>query len=97
MRDLMNEVKVRLIISEKNILYMCLPPEKEIIKKIPVIIKQIKNIIKSNNSFLRERAYYVKETYLQKQKVSHCHIATTTKHKSYGMNLVVTKHKLTFL
>ena len=40
---------------------------------------------------------YVKETYLQKQKVSHCHIATTTKHKSYGMNLVDTKHKLTFL
>ena len=36
-------------------------------------------------------------SYLQKQKVSHYHIATTTKHKSYGMNLVVTKHKLTFL
>ena len=71
--------------------------EKEIIKKIPVIIKQFKNIINTNNSFLRARAYYVKETYLQKQKVSHCHIATTTKHKSYGMNLVVTKHKLTFL
>ena len=74
-----------------------LTPEKEIIKKIPVIIKQIKNIINTNNIFLRARKYYVKETYLQKQKVSHCHIATTTKHKSYGMNLVVTKHKLTFL
>ena len=73
-----------------------LTPEKEIIKKIPVIIKQIKNI-NISNSFLRARAYYVNETYLQKQKVSHCHIATTTKHKSYGMNLVDTKHKLTFL
>ena len=73
-----------------------LTPEKEIIKKIPVIIKQIKNI-NISNSFLRARAYYVNETYLQKQKVSHCHIATTTKHNSYGMNLVDTKHKLTFL
>ena len=72
-----------------------LTPEKEI-KKIPKIIKQIKNIINTNNSFLRARKYYVKETYLQKQKVSHCHIATTTKQKSYGMNLVDTKHKLTF-
>ena len=66
-------------------------------KNIPVIIKQCKNIINKNNSFLQARAYYVKETYLQKQKVSHCHNATTTKHKSYGMNLVVTEHNLTFL
>ena len=64
---------------------------------IPVIIKRIKNIINTNNGFLCARVYYVKDTYLQKQKVSHCHIATTTKHKSYGMNLVVTKHKLSFL
>ena len=71
-------------------------PEKEIIKKIPVIIKQIENIINTKNSFVRAREFYVKETYLQKQKVSHCHITTTTKQKSYGMNLVVTKHKLTF-
>ena len=95
MRDLMNEVTARLIISEKNILHMSLPQKKKI-KKMPVIIKQMKNI-NTNNSFLRAREYYVKETYLQKQKLSHCHIATTTKHKSYGMNLVVTKHKLTFL
>ena len=74
-----------------------LTPEKEIIKKIPVIIKDIKNIINTNNSFLRAREYYDSKTYLQKQKVSHCHIATTTKHKSCGMNLVDTKHKLTFL
>ena len=74
-----------------------LTPEKEIIKKIPVIIKQIKNIINTNNSFLRAREYCVKETFLQKQKVSHCNIATTTKHKLCGMNLVVTKHKLIFL
>ena len=67
-----------------------LTPEKEIVKKIPVIIKQIKNIISTNNSFLRAREYYVMETCLQK----HFHIAATTKHKSYGMNLVVTKHKL---
>ena len=53
-----------------------LTPEKEIIKKIPVIIKQIKNIINTNNSFHRAREYYVKETYLQKQKVSHFHIAS---------------------
>ena len=65
-------------------------PEKELIKKIPVIIKDIKNIINKNNSFLRAREYYDNETYLQKQKVSHCHIATTTKHKSYEMNLLVT-------
>ena len=71
--------------------------EKEIIKKIPVIVKQIKNIININNSFLCARAYYVNETFLQKQKVSHCHTAATTKYKSYGMNLVDTKHKLTFL
>ena len=76
---------------------MCLSQKKEIIKKVPVIIKQIKNIINTNKSFLRAREFYVKETYLQKQKVSHCHIATTAKHKSYEMNLVVTKHKLTFL
>ena len=92
----MNEAKVRPITSEKRS-YICPYSRKKIIKKIPVIIKQFKNIINTNNSFLRARAYYVKETYLQKQKVSHCHIATTTKHKSYGMNLVVTKHKLTFL
>ena len=91
----MNEVTARLTISEKNILHMSLPQKKKI-KKMPVIIKQMKNI-NTNNSFLRAREYYVKETYLQKQKLSHCHIATTTKHKSYGMNLVVTKHKLTFL
>ena len=95
MRDLMNEVTARLIISAKNILHMSLPQKKKI-KNMPVIIKQMKNI-NTNNSFLRAREYYVKETYLQKQKLSHCHIATTTKHKSYGMNLVVTKHKLTFL
>ena len=74
-----------------------LTPENEIIKKIPVMIKQIKNIINTNNSFLCARGYYVKEAYLQKQKVSHCHIATTTKHKSYVMNLIVTKRKITFL
>ena len=74
-----------------------LTPENEIIKKIPVIIKQFKNIINTNNSFLRARANYVKETYLQEQKASHCHNATTIKHKSYGMNLVAIKHKLTFL
>ena len=51
----------------------------------------------TSDSFLRARECYAKETYLQKQNVSHCHIATTTKHKSYEMNLVVTKHKLTFL
>ena len=45
------------------------------------MIKQFKNIINTNNSFLRVRAYYIKETYLQKQKVSHCHTATTTKQK----------------
>ena len=72
-----------------------LTPGKEI-KKIPVIIKQFKNINNAKNSFLRATAYYVKETYLQKQKVSHCYIATTTKHKSYRMNLLVTKHNLTF-
>ena len=74
-----------------------LTPEKEILKKIPVIMKQFKKIINTNNSFLRARAYYVKKTYLQKQKVSHCHIATATKDKSYRMNLVITKHKVTFL
>ena len=62
----MNEVKVRLIISEKSIIYV-LSPEKET-KKIPVIIKQIKNIINANNSFLQARVYYVRETCLQKQK-----------------------------
>ena len=45
MRDLMNEIKVRLIICKKNILYMCLLQKK---KKIPVIIKQFKNIINTN-------------------------------------------------
>ena len=29
--------------------------------------------------------------------MSHCHIATTIKQKSHGMNQVVTEHKLTFL
>ena len=45
-------------------------------KEIPVIIKQIKNVINTKHSFLRAREYYVKETYLQKQKVSHFHIAS---------------------
>ena len=81
---------------EKHLIYV-LTPEQKIIKNIPVIIKRFKNNINTNNSFLRTRADYVKETYLQEQKVSHCHIATTIKHKSYGMNLVVTEHKLTFL
>ena len=81
---------------EKHLIHL-LTPEQKIIKDIPVIIKQFKNIINTNNSFLRARTYYVKQTYLQKRNVSHCHIATTSKHKSYGMNLVVTKHKLTFL
>ena len=71
--------------------------EQKIIKNIPIMIKQIKDVISTNNSFPRAREDYVKETYLQKQKVSHCHIPTTTKRKSYGMNLVDTKHKLTFL
>ena len=74
-----------------------LTPAKEIIKKIPVIIQQFKNIIDTNNSFLQAKTYYVKETYLQKQKVIHCHIATTTKHKSYGINLVVTKNSCKML
>ena len=39
----------------------------------------------------------VGETYLQKLKVIHRHIAPTTKHKSYGVNLVVAEHKLTLL
>ena len=60
-------------------------------------MKQFKNIINTNNGFLRERIDYVKETCLQKQKANHCHIGTTTKHKSYGTNLVVTEHKLTIL
>ena len=67
MTDLMNEVKVRPITSEKTS-YICPSSRKKIIKKIPVIIKQFKNIINTNNSFLRARAYYVKETYLQKKK-----------------------------
>ena len=96
MTDLMNEVKVRPITSEKTS-YIC-PYSRKKIKRIPVIIKQFKNIIKTNNSFLRARAYYVKETYLKKKKrISHCHIATTIKHKSYGMNLVVSEHRLTEL
>ena len=73
-----------------------LTPEQKIIKNIPVIIERFKNNINTNNSSLRARGDFVKETYLQEQKVSHCHIAATTKHKSYGMNLVVTEHKLTF-
>ena len=63
----MNEVKVRPFTSEKTS-YICPYSRKKIIKKIPVIIKQFKNIINTNNSFLRARAYYVKETYLQKKK-----------------------------
>ena len=52
----------------------------------------------TNVSFLRAREFYAKETYLQKQNVSQQLLnTTTTKHKSDGMNLVVTKHKLTFL
>ena len=91
------EWKVRLIFQwEKHLIYV-FPPEWKIIKNIPVIIKRFKNIINANNNSFRARADYVKETYLQKQKVSHCHITTTTKHKSYGMNLVVTEHKLMFL
>ena len=34
----------------------------------------------TNNSFHQARADYVKEIYLQRQKVSHRHIATTTNH-----------------
>ena len=63
----MNEAKVRPITSEKRS-YICPYSRKKIIKKIPVIIKQFKNIINTNNSFLRARAYYVKETYLPKKK-----------------------------
>ena len=58
MRDLMNEVKVRLITSKKNIIYL-LTPEQKIIKTIPVI-KQFKIIININNSFLQARTDYVK-------------------------------------
>ena len=68
-----------------------LTPEQKNYKNNPIIKKKSKNIINANNSFLREMTDYFKETYLQKQKVSHYHIATTTKHKSYGMNLVVTE------
>ena len=78
-----------------------LTPEQKIIKTIPVIIKQLKQIIDPNNSFLPARVDIsrrrVKEANLQKQMASNCHIAKTTKHKSYGMNHVVTEHKLTFL
>ena len=82
---------------EIHLIYV-LSPEQKIIKNIPVIIKQFKDIINTNNSFLRAKADYVKETYLQKQKVrSHSRIATTTKQKLYGMNLVATEHKLKFL
>ena len=63
----MNEAKVRPITSEKRS-YICPYSRKKIIKKIPVIIKQFKNIINTNNRFLRARAYYVKETYLPKKK-----------------------------
>ena len=98
MRDFIKEGKVRLITSAKYISYMCLVQNKKIIKNIPVIIKQFKDIINTNNSFLRAKTDYVKETYLQNQKVrSHSHIATTTKQKLYGMNLVATEHKLKFL
>ena len=72
-------------------------PEQKTIKNIPIIIKQSKNNINTNNSFLQARANYIKESYLQEQKVSSCHTAATTKYKSYRMNLVVTEHKLTFL
>ena len=58
MRDLMNEVKVRLITSKKNIIYL-LTSEQKIIKTIPVI-KQFKIIININNSFLQARTDYVK-------------------------------------
>ena len=68
---------------EKHLIYV-LTPEQKIIKNIPVIIKRFKNNINTNNSFLRTRADYVKETYLQEQKVSHCHIATTTKQNHTG-------------
>ena len=59
--------KSDLSLVRKDLTYV-LTPEKKIIKKIPVIIKQFKNIINTNNSFLRARAYYVKETYLPKKK-----------------------------
>ena len=48
-----------------------LTPEQKNYKNNPVIIKKKikKNIINTNNSFLRERADHFKETYLQKQKL----------------------------
>ena len=73
----MNEVKVRPITGEKNIVIYVLTPEQKIIKNISVIIKQFKNIMNPNNSFLRARTDHVRETYPQKVKVSHCHIAIT--------------------
>ena len=73
----MNEVKVRPITSEKNIVIYVLNPEQKIIKNISVIIKKFKNIINPNNSFLRARTDHVRETYLQKVNVSHRHIAIT--------------------
>ena len=47
---------------EKHVIYV-LTPEQKITKNIPVIIKQLENIINTNNSFLRARADYAKETY----------------------------------
>ena len=72
---------------ENHLIYL-ITPEQKIIKGILVIIKQFKNIINPNNNFLQARAYYVKLAYLQKRKVSHCHIAATGKNKSYQMNLL---------
>ena len=48
---------------EKHLIYL-ITPEQDIIIGILVIIKQFKNIINPNKSFLRARAYYVKLAYL---------------------------------
>ena len=92
MSGLMNRVKARFTTSEKNILRMCLIQTKNN-KKHSVIIKQFKNINNTKNSFFRERTDSRRHICKNKRLV----IATTTKHKSYGMKLVVTENKLTFL
>ena len=63
MRDLMNEVKVRLITSEKNILSICLflfgySRTKTDKKHSSNKEKRFKNVINTNNSFLRAKADY---------------------------------------